>query len=115
LQEVKEHPEIASREKLNGLIKELNVSDHHPIIGGDLHEVLRTLNRKSLISYALAMDAYDHEKNPRLGGLHDYVYSLQDQEITKFINEAASKYPELNSKQAIESAITRFNIQVKDQ
>jgi len=55
------------------------------------------------------------KKTPRLGGIDDYVYTLQDQEIANFILKQAEKYPELNSKFEVEQLIKKYNITVRDQ
>jgi hypothetical protein len=112
MKEVKEHPEIASGEKLDALVSKYTtpVVSSGPIMGGGLHDVVRGLSRQSLIAYALAMDEYSHQKSPRLGGIHDYVNTLQDEEIRNFILKQAETYPELNSRIAVEGLIKKFNI-----
>jgi len=118
--EVKEHPEIASLSKLQSLVTKYTIKAQSelvatPVIGGGLHDVVRSLNRTSLIAYALAMDEYSHEKKPRLGGIDDYVYTLQDQEIANFILKQAEQFPELNSKFAVDGLVSKYNITVRDQ
>jgi len=119
--ETTEHPEIATISALDQIVTKFNVQGPHgpvrsnPVIGGGLHDVVRSLDRKSLISFALAMDEYSHEKNPRLGGIDDYVYTLQDQEIANFILKQAEQYPELNSRSAVSGLVTKYNITVRDQ
>jgi len=122
MKEVKEHPEIASGEKLDSLVTQYGLGKAdvpmvyatNPILGGGLHDVLRTLERKTLISYALAMDEYSHEKVPRIGGIHDYVYNLSDIEITNFIILQSEKFPELNSKLAIDGLVQKYGITVSN-
>jgi len=123
LKEIKEHPENAFKAKLDGLVTKYGISSNsvhgpqttNPIIGGGLHDTVRSLNRKSLIAFALAMDNYSHEKSPRLGGIEDYVYTLQDQEIANFILKQAEQFPELNSRTAVEGLVRKYNITVRDQ
>jgi HD superfamily phosphohydrolase YqeK len=112
MKEVKEHPEIASGNKLDALVTKYTtpVVNSGPIMGGGLHDVVRALDRQSLIAYALAMDEYSHEKSPRLGGIHDYVNTLQDEEIRNFILKQAETFPELNNRIAVEGLVKKYNI-----
>jgi HD superfamily phosphohydrolase YqeK len=118
--QVKEHPELGSGAKLDSLVAEYGLGDNESapllgsgqIMGGGLHDVVRSLDRSSLIAYALAMDNYSHEKQPRFGGIHDYVYQLEDNQIRNFILKQAQNYPELNNRIAVEGLIKKYNIKV---
>lgn len=121
MQQVKEHPEIASAAKLDSLVTEYGLAENDSapslgasgnIYGGGLHDVVATLERSSLIAYALAMDSYSHEKQPRIGGIHDYVNQLEDNQIRNFILKQAQNFPELNSRIAVEGLIKKYNINV---
>ena len=121
MKEVKEHPEIASGAKLDSLVAQYGisgnsttpiVSNENEAIRGGIHDIVRSLDRKSLISWALAMDKYNHEKQPGRGGIDDYVNKLEDNEIRNFIFKQVQSYPELNSRMAIEGLIKKFNISV---
>jgi len=120
--EVREHPEISGYDALEALVTKFGinqgtpmVASTQPLIGGGLHDVVKSLDRKSLIAYALAMDEYSHEKSPRMGGVDDYIYSLKDQEISNFILKQADQFPELNNKIAVEGLVKKYNITVRDQ
>jgi len=115
MKEAKEHPEIANASKLDTLVNgSVPVPESKPVMGGGLHDVVRSLDRKNLIAYALAMDEYSHEKSPRIGGVDDYVYKLNDSEIRNFILKQAETYPELNSKMAVEGLVKKYAISVRD-
>jgi hypothetical protein len=70
-------------------------------IRSELNVYLNTLNQDTLISYALAAEAYDRKQTNTflLGGLHDYIYSLPKQKVVDILEDFTKKYPELNKKQ----------------
>lgn len=77
----------------------LQAATNEPLIGG-LEDVLRLQNRESLIKMAIACEKYDLKKRSigeSLGGLHDYIWRLQDPDIIKIVFDYAAQYSELNS------------------
>jgi len=112
LKETKEHPEVASLDQLNLLVGPSDSALTGGAPGSGLTDVVRTLNRDSLIAYALAIDKYSHELKPRMGGVDDYVFRLHDDEIRNFILKQVALYPEINSRSVVEGLITKYNIKV---
>ena len=117
---VKEHPELNSNKKLDSLVAKFEPKKEtpsllaaKPILGSGLHDIIISLDRNTLISYALAMDKYSHDKSPRIGGINDYVNKLEDSEIRNFILMQADSYPELNNKVTVEGLIKNYNITSK--
>ena len=114
MNKVKENPELGNAEKLNALVAKYGFKNEtsapQAILGGGLHDVVRALDRKSLISYALAIENYSNEKSPKFGGIHDYIDKLEDDHIRKFILDQAKNFPELNSREAIEGLVKKYNL-----
>lgn len=77
----------------------LQVESNAPALGG-LEDVLRFQNRDNLIKMAIACEKFDLKKRnveQTLGGLHDYIWRLEDPDIIKIIFDYAAQYSELNS------------------
>lgn len=75
-----------------------------PIIGGGIHDSIRTYSRESLIKLALKMEDFERTKlNIKLlGGLHDYIYSLSKEKIISVVFDFVHRNPELDSISRIE-------------
>ena len=58
---------------------------------------IRKFSRTNLIAIALACEKHEIEVNkiPKFGGLHDYVNTLQDEDIIKIIFKYTVQFPEL--------------------
>jgi len=99
LKEVNEHPELNNMHKLKELTTYNKIEERHPLIGGGVHDYLRTLDRNSLEEHALALEKY-HDKTTgrhKLGGLHDFIKRLSDEEVASYILKEVSEHPELNN------------------
>jgi hypothetical protein len=93
--EQREHPELNLNEKVNeyGLLSEESQLK-------DLEHMLYRTDRLTLINYALATEAGHRIENKQTGlkgGLHDYVYTLSDDEIRQIIMAEATEHKSFNS------------------
>ena len=67
---------------------------------GEQRSENRFQNRDNLIKMAIACEKFDLKKRnveQTLGGLHDYIWRLEDPDIIKIIFDYAAQYSELNS------------------
>lgn len=93
-------PELYNIETLK---KKANISDNTPE-PEDFKLYLNTLNRSKIIDIALVGEKFDRKKQGRekfLGGLHDYINSLKNEEIVEIIIKFCDKYPELKENKKI--------------
>lgn len=83
----------------------------------NLHDVIAEGGRKLLIKWALVAEALLNQgaQGKLIGGLHDYVHSLSNEQLGKFISVAAKNHAELNSKEKMEMLAQQFNIGVEEQ
>jgi hypothetical protein len=92
-----------------------NPHKHHPGSEHDstnLHDFISSGDRETLIKWALTAEAHSHvnlEKKP-IGGLHDSITYLSNEEIGKYITIAAKRTPELNCKEKMEKLATKYGI-----
>ena len=118
LKEADEHPEIASKEKLEALAIELEVTiprkSSSLLVGGDggIHDFIWRLPRKTLINWALGTEAYHRDvKHQHLfGGLDEYIYRLTNQEIIEYIMIEIKEHPEISSQEKLNSLIQKYSI-----
>jgi len=76
---------------------------------------LKTLERKHLLAYAIAMDHYHHEKNPKmLGGIDDSRTALHTEELRNHMNNFMQRYPELDSIAKCNELMNKYKIEFKD-
>jgi len=83
-----------------------------PMMGGGLIDIIRTFDRKTLLTYAFAMDQY-RSVNGSLGQ-GNLLYSYTDVDLQKYILSIAKLYPVMNSKKAVEDFIIKYDIVVAD-
>lgn len=69
---------------------------------------IQGMSRLDLIHYAIACDEYDHVKNPRFGGLHDYAYSLTKDQLLDGIKKLLIQYPELCITGRLQTLVEEF-------
>jgi hypothetical protein len=123
--ELREHPEVNNRNIFFGLLNErkngekrfevkkslkfLSVNEEKPLIGGGLHDHLRGSDRETLKKYALSIEKYEREELGMkfLGGIHDYIDTVSDNELRVFIMRKAKRYPTLNSVSMIKEISSR--------
>jgi len=71
----------------------------------DIKDSLMSLSRDSLIKYALASEAYHKEINNQqhmIGGLHDYIFNLSNEQLAEKIKQATNEHKEINSIQKLQ-------------
>lgn len=84
--------------------------------GENLHDLIKKGDRKILIKWALVAEAVLNEGNQNKlnGGLHDYVNSLSNEQLGKFVAVAAKNHPELNNRQNMEKLADEFEINAEE-
>lgn len=83
------------------LKKEANVKDDQDYAELDLW--LGTLPRKDLIEIALKAEDFSKQGKKTLGGLHDFIFTLDDQDISNIILNFTKNHAELNNKDKLKS------------
>jgi len=121
LKETKEHPELANTDKLNSLGQKYNISANaihsdDQSMGINLPKTIENIlaysDRSTINKYALASEKYFREmKGVRLmGGLHDYISTLTNDQVINYILEKSQIYPELGNISYLASLVQKYNI-----
>ena len=100
---VKSYPELAENRLLDILTFEKITSVD------DLIKEIESKDRMTIIHYAIALDEYDHDKHPRLGGLHDYAYSLTKDQLVDGIRKLLVQYPETCVTGVLQKLVEEFS------
>ena len=82
-----------------------------------LEAQVKALSRYELVQYALAGEKYDRKQQKKenlLGGLHDYIRNLSNEEVQKIVLNFAEKYPELK-KDGEYAKLVKPNVYTLDQ
>lgn len=122
LKSAKEFPELNNLETLKTLVNkyqidaknfiqpEVNVKS--PIRGGDLLSDLPSVPRDVLNNYAIAAEKYHREKLnlTLLGGLHDFINTLTNQQVIEYITQEVKEHPELNSKSKVTELVSQYKL-----
>jgi HD superfamily phosphohydrolase YqeK len=89
-------PELREEDYLKNIILRYKRVIDNRING--LLSILSSLNRKVLNKIALALEKYSRIKNNQilLGGLHDYINRLSDNQVIKIIQDFVDQHTELN-------------------
>lgn len=92
---------LGNIDNLFGLIQKKSLTDT------ELTDYLTKKNRDDLIHIALAVDSYDNEQSAykRMGGLHDYVNSLNQTQIISAILGIVKRWPELRQEGKIDELL----------
>ena len=114
------YPELNSSETLNRLSLAYGISQPEKLKNGKfggLHDYIFRENRNTLIKWALTCEFHDKkEKNLQLlGGLHDYIDTMKNQEIADYILRMADSYPTLNSSEQLENLSNSYGIKFDNQ
>jgi len=109
IREVNEHPEINDITVIEEMAKEYEKPKEDEFeLGPGVHDYLNTQERDNLIQMALKMERY-HRKQVGterfLGGLHDYVFYLPNQEIHNYVVREIKCHPELNKVEELQKLI----------
>ena len=99
----------SSNDKTNR--KHLSMSEIKENLKEDLRVSLKNVSRSNLIKMALATEEYDREVNDQtnlMGGLHDYIMNLSDEEIISKIKEVTSQHQEINNLEKLNKLSSGF-------
>jgi len=83
--------------KLKGFSEEANFK-----LGDGIEEHLKNLSKEDLIKLAFQCEKYHNkllygESRPIMGGLHDYIWRLNEDQIREIILKEIKEHPEINS------------------
>lgn len=69
------------------------------LIGGGLHDYIRTLDRETLLSFAYTCEQFKFggKKRHIRGGFSEYGSKLTNEQIGTYILDQAERFPELNN------------------
>jgi len=105
-----------SREELDPLML-IETIDPVFTLGEEVEEHLKNLSRDDLIKLAFACERYHNKMlnadRPRMGGLHDYVWRLEDEAIRKIIRKEILEHPEINNKEKLKEMISDHNTEIE--
>jgi HD superfamily phosphohydrolase YqeK len=104
MKEANEHTEkLGSYHKLEQFSKRVGFVDNFEV--EDLNGQLYRKTKAELINLALAAEVVErtHMQSGLLGGLHDYVTSLDKEQLINYIMDRAQKYDEIKSYQKLEN------------
>jgi len=121
MKEAQEHPEINSGSALDDLSMKFNISyfdrnapveQVQSVSAGGLHDYIWNTPRDTLVQWALSAEKFDREtrKVRLMGGLHDYVDRLSNEEVAEYIMKKVELYPELNSGDFLNSLVAKYEI-----
>jgi HD superfamily phosphohydrolase YqeK len=104
LKHAKTYPELNSSLKLNQLaisygFAEAEKKEDAHLKNGGLNDYISRQSEDVLRSWALTCEKYEIEKKNliMIGGLHDYIMNLNEQELIDIVLQYARNYPELDS------------------
>jgi hypothetical protein len=87
-------------------------------IGGGIHDHLHAYDRDKLIAVTLALEKYHkqvvHEEKI-LGGMHDYVWRIPDDELRSYIIREVNEHPEIADFDTIEEMAKEFERKKEDE
>ncbi len=113
----KAHPELNSANKLDSLSITYGIitglpDETQPLIGGGLHDILRTKSYQEVEIWAFTAEAHHIAKTGKviLGGIHGRPNPLTKAEYEDYITEMAQLYPELNSARELDRLGLVYNI-----
>jgi len=100
--ELREHPEVHNLGKLNGLSV---AAVQQIVVGGDggLHDVIWRTPRPQLDQWALSLEKVHNNNQQVLGGLHDYISGMSNQDVINYINKEVKEHPEYSNLQKLNS------------
>lgn len=117
------YPELNSAKQLDtlsltyGIITDLaddsaNTVKSEPLIGGGLHDILRTKSYSEVQNWALTAEAYHNQKTGKtiIGGIHGRKDPLSKEDYEKYILDMAELYPQLNSPSELNRLSLVFDI-----
>jgi len=117
------YPELNSAKQLDtlslsyGIITDLSddsqdAGKKQPLIGGGLHDILRTKSLDEIKAWALTAEAHHNAVTGEtiIGGIHGRQNPLTKEEYEKYILDMAQIYPELNSPMELDRLSLVYNI-----
>jgi hypothetical protein len=76
----------------------------------EIIDYIMSLERKDLINVAFAMEVYHRESKGQkglIGGLHDYVFKISDDQIRNFVFKELEEHPEICEKITLVSIVNK--------
>jgi len=127
--ELKEHPDVAFTTSLNGLVSKYNISEksvHSSIPDGTMEanpgfpdstvfDILMSTQRNVFSNWALALEKYHREVNNLhlMGGLHDYIHTLTDDQVRDYVKKELKEHPDVAFTTTLNGLVTKYNISEK--
>jgi len=110
--EINEHPELDSSKKMDELCSTYGIDENSLFDqnGPVVTSFLNKMTRKQLDSYALASEQYDRDSRRvhLLGGLHDYISTLSNDQVKAYIVEKVEEYPELQNPTLFSKVVNKY-------
>jgi len=100
---IQQHPELSRNGAFQNMVGDIQAQ--HPSLFGGFLDYVRNFSREEMIKLGLAGESYDRaqRKIQLLGGLHDYIDSLDNGRIMKIVMDYVRQYPELNNPGTLEN------------
>lgn len=99
----------SSNENMRKDRKHLSMLEIKEKMNEDIKLKLKNVSRQNLMKLALATEAYHKEVNDKqdfIGGLHDYIFNLSNDEIISKIKEETCEHQEINTMEKLEKLIS---------
>jgi len=103
LEQIKEHSELNNIEKIENLLgqkDENKLAEQGFDLTNDVEKHLYTLNHEELSQLAMKLETYHKKESNQehfLGGIHDYIFKLDDEEIRDYIRKEIKEHEDLNN------------------
>jgi hypothetical protein len=113
IREAKEHPEVDDITIIDEMAKEFSKKEDEIILHSGIHDLLSVLDRDPLNKLAFKMERYHRKQTGTekyMGGLHDYITYMPNEEIKNYIIREIKCHPELNSVEALRAFVDENKI-----
>lgn len=104
---VEEYPELSKNRFLDQLVSGKTKETTYD----DVFKSFNSYKKHDLIYFAISLDEYDRERKPRLGGVRDFAYRLNNDELKKVITNYLMQYPELLEENQLNTLVNRIKVE----
>lgn len=103
---INEYPELSKNRFLEQLVEGKTKEATYE----DVFNSFSNKKKHDLIYYAISLDEYDRERKPRLGGVRDFAYRLNNDELKKIITNYLLQYPEFLKENQLDTLVNRTKV-----
>ncbi len=92
-------------------------TEQEPHLEKDVIDYVMSLNRSELIEVAYSLERYHRivfNQTQLMGGLHDYVFKISEDQIRNFVFKELVEHPEISKKPLIENLVLSSKTQIEE-